>query len=366
MKFELDALLIEESCRESALARRIRAHVAGSVAVSYIGDARAAALADRSAADPFAAGKRRMIVMRQRGGFVTACPAASSKFACCGYLVMNLASNCPMDCSYCFLQEYLADNPGFQVYANYGDAFDELDRIGRAAAGRNLRIGTGERADSLAFDSLTGISADLIEFFAHQPNLLLELKTKTDEIENLLRVDPRGRTLVSWTLSPPAVFESSERATASPAERIAAARRVLEAGYRVAFHLDPIIAYPDAAADYAALLEALFNTIAPPRIAFMSLGGLRMTPGLRRIVRRRFPDDHLMVGEEVLAPDGRFRAFTPLRVGLFRAINDRIRRAGVSAPVYLCMEPASVHQHVFGARPDSPGMIGECLAQERE
>jgi spore photoproduct lyase len=365
MKFELEALLIEESCRESALARRIRAHLPGSVAVSYLDDPRAAALADRSASDPFGAGKRRMIVTRKRGGFVTACPAASSKFACCGYLVMNLASNCPMDCSYCFLQEYLADNPGFQVYANYTQAFDELERLGRTGAGRNLRVGTGELADSLAFDGVTGISLELVEFFARQPNLLLELKTKTDEIENLLRVDPRGRTLVSWTLSPAAVFRSSERGTASPWERIAAARRVLEAGYRVAFHLDPIVAYPDAPAAYAALLDALFDTIAPERIAFLSLGGLRMTPGLRRIVRQRFAGDPMMVGEEVLSPDGRFRAFTPLRVGLYRAIHERIRHAGVSTPVYLCMEPASVHERVFGSRPGSPGAIGERLAQER-
>ena len=34
-----------------------------------------------------------------------------------------------MDCSYCFLQEYLADNPGFQVYANYASAFDITRRV---------------------------------------------------------------------------------------------------------------------------------------------------------------------------------------------------------------------------------------------
>ena len=70
------------------------------------------------------------------------------------------------------------------------------------ARGRSFRVGTGELADSLAFDSLTGISRDLVDFFAARENLTLELKTKTDEIENLLDVDPRGRVLVSWTLSP--------------------------------------------------------------------------------------------------------------------------------------------------------------------
>jgi spore photoproduct lyase len=364
MKLELEAIVIEEACRESALAQRILARADG-IPIEFVADARASIVADRSAPDAFAAAKRRMIVTSKRGGFVIACPAASSKFACCGYLVMNLASNCPMDCSYCFLQEYLADNPGFQIYANYADAFDELERLSRTAGGRSLRIGTGELTDSLAFDRLTGVSVDLIEFFARQSSLVLELKTKTDEIENLMRVDPCGHTLVSWTLSPDAVFRGSERGTASPALRIAAARRVLDAGYRVAFHLDPIIAYPDAQTDYAALLEALFDAIAPERISFMSLGGLRMTPALRRIARSRFPDDPMMVGEDVLSPDGRFRAFAPLRVGLYRALHDRIRRAGVVSPLYLCMEPASVHERVFGTRPASPGALGECLVQER-
>ena len=66
-----------------------------------------------------------------------------------------------------------------------------------------------------------------------------------------------------------------------------AARRVLDAGYRVAFHLDPIIAYAGAERDYLALIEELFEAIAPEQIAFISMGGLRMTPALRAAARRR-------------------------------------------------------------------------------
>jgi len=50
------------------------------------------------------------------------------------------------------------DNPAFQVYANFADSFDELDRLAHSAPERSFRIGTGELADSLAFDSITGIS----------------------------------------------------------------------------------------------------------------------------------------------------------------------------------------------------------------
>ncbi len=362
MKFDLDAIYIEQDCRATPLARRVIDRAAGSVPVSFVPDGRTAAMPAPGAEDSFAAGKRRMVIMRRRSPFLMACPAGSAKFACCGYLVLNLASNCPMDCSYCFLQEYVADNPGFQVYANYGDAFADIDKLSASAPARHFRIGTGELADSLAFDSITGLSIELVNFFATHENLTLEFKTKTDEIENLLTIDPRGRTLVSWTLSPQRVYESSEHRTASPSKRIAAARRALDAGYRVAFHFDPIIAYPDAERDYTELLDELSSSISPAKISFISMGGLRMTPALRAAARRRFPRDAMLLGEDVLAPDGRYRAFAPLRIRLYKILAEKFKTAGAEIPSYLCMENSSAHERVFGAPAPHPAVAGERLA----
>ncbi len=363
MKFDLDAVLVEQGCAGSALAARVLRAIPGDVPVTHIADAREAARPASGARDPFGAGKRRLVIARRKTPFLMPCPAGSSKFACCGYLVLALASNCPMDCSYCFLQEYLADNPAFQVYANFADSFEELDRLAANARGRSFRVGTGELADSLAFDSITGIGRELIDFFAAREHLTLELKTKTDEIENLLGVDPRGRVLVSWTLSPDAVYRSSEHLTASPAARIAAARAVLDAGYRVAFHFDPLIAYPGAERDYVGLIDELLDVVAPKQISFISMGGLRMTPRLRNAARIRFPSDPMLCGEDVIASDGRFRAFTPLRLSLYRTLAERFRKAGAEIPAYLCMEPASIHEHVFGAAPARPATISERLAR---
>src|SRR5271169_4492080 len=356
MKFDLDSVFIEHGCADSALATRVLRALPRDVHVTHVGDneTREAARPASGVIDPFGAGKRRLLIARRKTPFLMPCPAGSSKFACCGYLVLTLASNCPMDCSYCFLQEYLADNPAFQVYANFADSFDELDRLSANAHGRSFRVGTGELADSLAFDSLTAMSRDLIDFFATRENLTLELKTKTDEIENLLEVDPRGRVLVSWTLSPEAVHRSSEHLTASPAQRIAAARAVLDAGYRVAFHFDPLMAYPEAERDYLLLIDELLDVVPPKQISFVSMGGLRMTPRLRGAARHRFPDDPMLCGEDVLSADGRFRTFTPLRLSLYRTLTERFRKAGAEIPAYLCMEPASIHEHVFGAAPVRP------------
>jgi len=362
MRFELDKIAIEEGCRDTPVAKRVVASAPAAVPIAYVADGRIAARPAPGADDAFGAGKRTMVVMRRRGNFLMACPAGSAKFACCGYLVLTLASNCPMDCSYCFLQDYVADNPAFQIYANYADALDELHHLASGASDRHFRVGTGELADSLAFDSLTGISIDLVEYFASRENLTLELKTKTDEIDNLLKLEPRGRVMVSWTLSPNRVFESSEHRTASPSRRIAAARRVLDAGYRVAFHFDPIIAYDGADRDYVDLVDELLSSIPAAKISFVSMGGLRMTPALRTAARRRFPQDAMLLGEDVLSSDGRYRAFTPLRLRLYQKVADALRKAGVEIPSYLCMEAASVHERVFGTVAPHPAQAGERLA----
>ncbi|HKN01127.1 MAG TPA: radical SAM protein [Candidatus Binataceae bacterium] len=361
MKFEIDALTIEEASRGSALAERLVAALASSVPVSYVANGREASR-PIPGSDPFGAGKRQIVVMTRRTPFLMACPAGSARFACCGYLVLVLASNCPMDCSYCFLQEHVANNPAFQIYSNYADSFQELDRLAQSAPGRHFRVGTGELADSLALDRITGLSLDLIEFARDREHLTLELKTKTAEIDNLLKIDPRGRVLVSWTLSPNAVWKTSEHRTASPSERIAAARKLLDAGYRVGFHFDPIIAFDSAEHDYAELIDELLAAIPAGRIAFVSMGALRMTPALRSAARRRFPNDPMLLGEEVLGPDGRLRAFAALRIRLYRALQERFARAGAEIPSYLCMETGAVHEKVFGTAPANPATIGARLA----
>ena len=157
------------------------------------------------------------------------------------------------------------------------------------------------------------------------------------------------------------VFATSEHRTAPLQSRIHAARRVLDAGYQVGFHLDPLIAYPDAEQDYLELLENVFDVVPSKAITFFSIGGLRMTPGLRSAARRRFPADPMLVGEEVLDEDGRYRTFTPLRLRLFSKLRERIAKARADLPIYLCMETRSVHHRVFGAAPPTPAAFGSRL-----
>ena len=71
-----------------------------------------------SSAFTFGAAKKRLFLTRYKGEFLKKCPGSDGQ-VCCNYFVINFASNCPMDCSYCYLQEYLADNSELKRPTSY-------------------------------------------------------------------------------------------------------------------------------------------------------------------------------------------------------------------------------------------------------
>jgi spore photoproduct lyase len=316
----------------------------------------------RESGGDFAAAKRRLFLAPHRGSFLGHCPAGTRGLACCNYLVMNLASNCPMDCGYCFLQEYLADAAPLTAYVNPEAALAELAQVLDRHTDRHCRIGTGELADSLALDPVTGLSAELVPFFAARRNGLLELKTKTDAVDGLLALDPKDRVVVSWSLAPPAAVALAETGTAPIADRLAAARRVVAAGYKVGVHFDPMIEHAGWEEGYREVVAAVAAAIPSDRLAWVSMGALRFSPGLRTTVRARFPGTPLLAGEQVPSADGKWRDFQPLRVDMYRRVRAYVEAALPDVPLYLCMETPDVWQRVFGTPPLSEQALGARLA----
>jgi DNA repair photolyase len=86
-------------------------------------------------------------------------------------------------------------------------------------------------------------------------------------------------------MNPQGVIDTDEHGTASLEERLRAARRCQEAGYRLGFHFDPMIEYPGWEDDYRRLVEEIFASVDWRRISWLSLGVLRQTPGLKRTMR---------------------------------------------------------------------------------
>jgi len=358
--FHPEEIIVERASLASPLFQRLRQRLP-EVPFKILDDGVAANGRARLGKASFGAAKKRLFVAAHKGEFLKKCPGSDGQ-VCCNYFVINFASNCTMDCSYCYLQEYLSGNPALTVFSNTEDLLREADELLSKHRRFFFRIGTGEITDSLALDPYIGFSREIVPFFAEQPNTLLELKTKSDCVDELLVLDPKDRVVVAWSMNPERVIDLHEQGTATLQERLRAAWRCQEAGYRLGFHFDPMIEYPGWERDYQDMLEQLFATVDWRRIAWLSMGVVRITPDLKRVMRERFPRSSLITGEQVLCPDGKLRYFQPLRVAMYRTMFGWIRRAAPTVKVYLCMESREVWEQVFGYAPGCEKELGLQLA----
>lgn len=274
-----------------------------------------------------------VFITKERADFIKICPCTKDHLRC-GYWIFNLGYGCPFDCSYCYLQQY-SNFPGIILPANIDCFLEKFDGFSKRLK-EPLRIGTGEFSDSLALDHITEYSLKLIPYFKDK-NVLFEFKTKSAQINNLLKIKSSPNIIISWSLNPQILIKTQEKATASLDKRLEAAKKVQSAGYGVGFHFDPIIHIPNWQRHYRLVIEKLYSQLKPP-FAWISLGTLRSHRELKTIVEVRFPESNIFYGELLLGKDKKLRYPEFLREEIYRQMVQWIRDHDKKTPVYLCME----------------------------
>ena len=296
----------------------------------------------------YAEGKTILHISEKRGQALNPCASMNEEYVCCGVHVLKSVSNCPFDCSYCVLQDYLT-NAAIQVVADTQGMIAEIRSRTAREPWRFFRIGTWVLGDSLAFEPLTRSASELVLEFSKLRNCVLELKTKSNHVDSLLDLPHGGRTVLAWSLNPEHVIATEEHRTANLDRRLAALRKSVQAGYPVALHFDPMLVFAGWEDAYENLVHDVFAAVPSERIAWISIGSLRFNPEMKKGIELRFPDSPITAAEMVLGGDGKLRYVKPLRVALYSHLYRAIRKYGGSDPfVYLCMERRDVWKKVLG------------------
>lgn len=351
--FRIRKILVEETARDYPMTRRILARLP-AVPVEVIQDREALKSSGRDRAAWLPQAKTTLLLAVQKGPFRRPCPGTKD-YICCGYQVLQVTVNCPMDCTYCVLQGYV-NVPAITVFVNVEDLLEELESGWSEDPGRVWRLGTGEFGDSLALDDLMGLNELLIPRFAGRGQAILEIKSKWPHLDHLLSLGPNPQVIFAWSLNPQEIIAFEEKFAAPLKTRLQAAARAVAAGFRVAFHFDPLIYFPGWEEAYRRTVEQLGAAVSSKAIAWISLGGLRLLPPLRQLMLQRFPNSRIAAQEMVLAPDGKLRYFKGLRVEMYARMREWLAQAAPEALLYLCMESPRVWQEAFGFIPDGPSL----------
>lgn len=239
---------------------------------------------------------------------------------------VDLAEGCPAHCAYCYLAGSLKGPPITRVYANLPEILEELPRHlgqGTITSRSDARAHEGTTfeascyTDPLGIEHLTGSLAALIGYFgAWEADAQLRFTTKFADVEPLLGLHHGGRVRMRASVNP-AAYARFEGGTARVADRLAALRRMAEAGYLVGLTVAPIIAAPGWGQAYDGLLAdvaAAFDGIAPDLT--VELITHRFTPGSKAVLESWYPGSRLDMG-----PEGRAEKRT--KFGTVKHVYDR-------------------------------------------
>lgn len=270
------------------------------------------------------------------------CPVASERTRCCNLMTLDAVERCGFDCSYCSIQSFYHQNE-VRFDSGFARKLAELQLDPEQV----YHIGTGQSSDSLMWGNHNGNLAALCDFARANPNVILELKSKSRNI-GWLRDNPFPPNLLcTWSLNPQTIIEHEEHQTASLAERIRSARRIADRNRLVGFHFHPMIWYQGYAEDYATIAARLVDQFDPHEVALVSIGTLTYTREVMRTIRQRdFNSKILQMPLEEVA--GKYAYPEQIKIEMFRGLYQAFEPWHDRVFFYLCMEPEALWQPVFG------------------
>lgn len=270
------------------------------------------------------------------------CPVASEKTVCCNLHTIDAVQNCMYGCSYCSIQTFYQDQITFD-----NDLASKLNDID-LEADRFYHFGTGQASDSLVWGNRNGNLDALCRFARSHPNVLLEFKTKSDNISYFLDNDIPENIVCSWSLNTASVIENEEHLTVALEKRIAAARRLADIGIKVAFHFHPMIYYHGWDKDYPEVAELLISQFDVDEVMFISFGSVTLIKPVIKQIREQGNPSRILQMDFVSDPHGKLTYPDDTKVMMFSKMYHSFSPWHGKVLIYLCMEKTEIWQQAFG------------------
>lgn len=270
------------------------------------------------------------------------CPVASQKTRCCNLLTLDAVESCGFDCSYCSIQSFYNQNT-ITFDSTFATKLKNLD----LDQSRTYHIGTGQSSDSLLWGNKEGVLDALFLFAKANPNVILEFKTKSDNISYLLQNEVPKNILCTWSLNTPTIIKNEEHLTASLDKRLNAARRVADKGVKVGFHFHPIVEYENYLSEYKDVYDMLIQNFKPDEVALVSFGTLTfIKPVIKQLRQREFRSKITQMPFEDASGKSSYAHDT--KVEMFKHAYDSFSAWHKDVFFYLCMEEHEMWREAFG------------------
>jgi len=270
------------------------------------------------------------------------CPVASEKTVCCNLMTIDAVQGCSLGCSYCSIQTFYTDG-NISVDKNLAEKLEKIP----LDPNKKYHIGSGQSSDSLAIGNREGVLDAQLNFARNNPNIILEFKTKSNNINHLLRSNVPENVFVSWSLNPQLFIDNEEHGTASFDERVSSARKLSDKGVLVGFHFHPIVYYEGYELDYANIIQKVVSMFDPCEVAMVSMGTLTfIKPAIKKLRSTGLSSKVLQI--PMADAVGKSSYTKEIKKEIFGHVLNQFSSWHDKVFFYLCMEERSVWESVFG------------------
>ena len=270
------------------------------------------------------------------------CPVASEKTVCCNLMTIDAIQGCSLGCSYCSIQTFYSDGK-VAVETNLEKKLNEL----KLDPEKNYHIGSGQSSDSLALGNRSGVLDAQISFAKKNPNIILEFKTKSKEIEYFLNRDIPSNIFISWSLNPQKIIDQEEHFTASLDMRLESARTVANKGIIVAFHFHPIVYYDGWRKDYLDVINKVMDRFSPNEVGMISLGTLTfIKPAIKNLRKLGMKSKVLQI--PLSDASGKYSYPFVIKEKIFDHVYSNFGLWHDKVFFYFCMEEKNLWESVMG------------------
>lgn len=200
--------------------------------------------------------------------------------------------NCLYDCRYCFLQG-MYSSANYVIFVNYEDFMQDIETMCKDANTTHYFF-SGYDCDSLAYEPVTQFLNEFIPFFRTMKNAVLELRTKSTNVKELLRQAAYPHCVVAFSFTPDIISREIEHKVPTVEKRLHAMREVAKQGWPIGLRLDPLIYHPNFKLLYQELITDIFNAITPSSLHSISIGPLRFPDKMYQKITKLYPNDALL------------------------------------------------------------------------
>lgn len=247
------------------------------------------------------------------------------------------AYNCIYECQYCYLQGHF-NTPDLVFFINHEDIIAEMQEIVDANPDEDIWFHSGEFSDSLALSHITGELATYWEFFAKNPRAKLEIRTKSVNIREVVKLPPLVNAYISFSLSAQKTAKDIDTKCPSVKARIHAMTKLVNKGFKLGIHLDPIVYEDDFKTHYQQLIQDIFAQIDAKSIAYLSIGVVRFTKDVYKEVKQNYPQGQIFAQDFVKSFDEKIRYNRPMRKWILGTVKELLLPYLEAEKIYLCME----------------------------